>query len=350
MTQIDTTGVYMTSESDAQPLIPEEVAREITAGVVEGSSTLSLFRQLPRMSSRTYRMPVLDSLGGAAFATSVTSDASQGNTDMYSGDLSESNIDGVPAQKQTHQMEWANVYIVAEPLAIILPIAEDVLDDADYPIWDEIRPRIIEAFHQRIDQAVIWGQNRPTSWPIGIVPGALALGQKVEEGVNTENVDIADDLADVMAILEMKGYDPSGWIGAIEMKNRLRKLRDTNDALLFSPSLQAGVPSTLFGLPINFPKNNVFDATTALMICGDMDKAVYAIRNDITFKVFTEGVIQDSNGNIIMNLMQNDMVALRVTMRLGWAVPNPIHAMRPDRTAAYPFSVLTPASAGTTSP
>lgn len=335
-------GANMTTEDDAQPLIPEEVAREVISGIVEGSSTLSLFRQLPRMSSRTYRMPVLDSLGGAAFATTTTSDPAVGNTSKFSGDLDESNTSGVPTRKKTHQMEWANVYIVAEPLAIILPIAEDVLDDADYPIWDEVRPRIIEAFHQRIDDAVIWGNNRPTSWPVGIVPGAVGLGQSVTEGATVDNVDIADDIADTMAILEGLGYDPSGWIGAIGMKNRLRKLRDTNDALLFQPSMQAGTPSTLYGLPINFPKNNTFDDTTALMVCGDMDKAVYSIRNDISFKVFTEGVIQDSNGDIVMNLMQNDMVALRVTMRLGWAVPNPIHAMRANRLTTYPFSVLTP--------
>jgi len=333
-------GAHMTTELDAQPLIPEEVAREVIAGIVEGSSTLSLFRQLPRMSSKTYRMPVLDSLGGASFATTTTSDPAVGNTSPFSG--SNSPEEGVPTRKQTHQMEWANVYIVAEPLAIILPIAEDVLDDAEYPIWDEVRPRIIEAFHQRIDEAVIWGQNRPTSWPVGIVPGSIALNQDIEEGSVVDNVDIADDIADTMAILEGLGYDPSGFIGAIGMKNRLRKLRDTNDALLFNPSLQAGTPSTLYGLPINFPKNNTFDASEALMICGDMDKAVYSIRNDITFKVFTEGVIQDDNGDIVMNLMQNDMVALRVTMRLGWAVPNPIHAMRPNRLTSYPFSVLTP--------
>ena len=52
-------------------------------------------------------------------------------------------------------MEWTNVYIHAEPLAIILPIGEDVLEDSQYPIWDEIRPRIVEAFGIAIDNAVI---------------------------------------------------------------------------------------------------------------------------------------------------------------------------------------------------
>ncbi len=56
----------MTTERDAQPLIPEPVAKEIITGATEGSAALSLFRRLPDMTSRTFRMPVLDSLGAAS--------------------------------------------------------------------------------------------------------------------------------------------------------------------------------------------------------------------------------------------------------------------------------------------
>jgi len=59
------------------------------------------------------------------------------------------------------------------------------------------------------------------------------------------------------------------------------------------------------------------------------------------FDIFREGIISDSDGKVVANLMQNDMVALRVVMRLGWAVPNPIHAMGPNRSEKYPFAVMT---------
>ena len=44
--------------------------------------------------------------------------------------------------------------------------------------------------------------------------------------------------------------------------------------------------------------------------------------------------------------MQNDMVALRAVMRLGWEIPNPINAMVPDKTKRCPFAILTTAEAG----
>ncbi len=350
----------MTTEEDAQPLIPEQISNEILAGIVEDSAALSLFRRMPNMTSRTLKMPVLDSLGAAHFATgtknddvtaiyaAITANPNATTDEVYSGNENpfvgkgELDLSGVPEMKLTHQMKWDNVWITAEPLAIILPIGEDVLEDSAYPIWEEVKPRIIEAFNAQIDRAIIWGQGRPTTWPMGIVPGCAAKGTMLREGDNVDNVDVAHDISDLMFKIEEKGYNPSGFMGAIGFKNQLRKLRDLNDALLFQPSLQAGTPDTLYGLPINFPKNNVFNSNIAKLIVGDMDQAVYSIRQDIRFKVFTEGVVQDTAGNIIFNLMQNDMVALRVTMRLGWAIPNPIHALRGTRSDAYPFATLLP--------
>ena len=57
-------------------------------------------------------------------------------------------------------------------------------------------------------------------------------------------------------------------------------------------------------------------------------------------KIFTEGVVQDpSTGEIVYNLMQNDMVALRAVMRLGWEIPNPINGIESDKTKRCPFAI-----------
>ena len=64
-----------------------------------------------------------------------------------------------------------------------------------------------------------------------------------------------------------------------------------------------------------------------------------------TTKVLTEAVIQDpSSGEILYNLAQDDMVALRVTMRLGWEIPNPINALEEDASVRFPFSAILPGS------
>ena len=92
-----------------------------------------------------------------------------------------------------------------------------------------------------------------------------------------------------------------------------------------------------------FPNNGTFDKTKAQIITGDFSQLVYAMRQDITFKLFTEGVVQNTDGTIAYNLMQNDMVALRAVMRLGWEIPNPVNSQQKDKAKRCPFAVLAPA-------
>ena len=81
------------------------------------------------------------------------------------------------------------------------------------------------------------------------------------------------------------------------------------------------------------------------MIMGDFSQLVYAIRQDITFKILTEATIVDpSTKEVVYSLAQQDMVALRAVMRLGWEIPNPINAFQPDETKRAPFAVYAPAA------
>ena len=343
--------VHATTEFDAWPLIPEEVSNGIIDGVTESSASLAMFDRLPNMSRRVQRMPVLATLGNAGFVCDTTSDDLNLGADQQIDDEAMLQMKGqpygtgnpgvvpnedIPPLKPTHQMKWENVFIVAEPIAIILPVPDDVLDDSEYDLWAAMRPRIIEAFHQRIDHAILWGQNRPVTWPTGVVPTALSRGQVVAEGAG---VDIGEDISTLMGILEQQAYDPTGFMAAPSVKATLRNLRDTNGMPIFVPGMQKA-PDSIWGLPMAYIKNNTFRTNVGRLVAGKMDEAKYAIRSDMSWKLFTEGVISDENGRVIANLMQQDMKAMRVVMRLGWAVPNPIHKLRPDRDG-YPFAVLT---------
>jgi len=57
-------------------------------------------------------------------------------------------------------------------------------------------------------------------------------------------------------------------------------------------AMQSGTNYSLDGSSMYFPNNGVFDKNKALMISGDFSQLVYAMRQDITFKLFTEGVVQ----------------------------------------------------------
>lgn len=317
------------ARTDADSLMPEVVSREIIQGVPAQSLVLSRFRRLPNMPRAITRMPVLSTLPTAYFV----------------GEVTRPQTTAVENLKQTANAAWGDKYLNAEEIAVIVPVPESVIDDADYPIWDEVKPWIAAAFGAVIDGAVLFGTNAPTAWPDDIVTDATAAGNVVALGTGT---DIYDDIMGedgVLAKVEACGFGVTGHMAAMSMKSKLRGLRSTTEKLpIFVRSMQEGVQYELDGSPMVFSENGAWDATAALMISGAFAQGVYAMRSDLTFKVLTEAVIQDpTSGSIIYNLAQQDMVALRCTMRLAWNVPNPINMLQPTEASRYPFAILTPA-------
>ena len=113
---------------------------------------------------------------------------------------------------------------------------------------------------------------------------------------------------------------------------------------MYVPSLAQGTPSTLYGYPLNEVMNGAWDAEKAVMLAADWSKFIVGIRQDMTYQIFDQGVISDSTGKVIVNLMQQDMKALRVVMRVGFAVANPMTRVA-DNGDQYPAGFITPAAA-----
>lgn len=309
------------TRAGATALIPEAVSREIIQSVPEQSAVMRFARRLPNMTSAQLRMPVLSGLITAGF------------------------VDGDTGLKPTSNLLWENKYINAAELACIVPIPEKVLDDVAYDVWGEVRPRIIEAMGKAFDQAVLYGTNAPADWPDGIVPDAVASGQGVTLGANG---DLYDDIMGedgVIAKVEEDGFMVTGHIAALTLRAKLRGLRDLQGQPLFMRTMQAATDYELDGVPVAFPRNGAVDPDEALLVSGDFSQLVYSIRQDVTYKLLTESVIMDANKAIVYNLPQQDMVALRVVMRLGWQVPNPLNNINTDGGTRYPFAVLLPAGA-----
>ena len=300
----------------AASLKPEENAREIIQGVVTQSAVLQRGRKLPNMSSKTYKMPVLDMLPIAYF------------------------VNGDTGAKKTTKQAWDKKFITAEEIAVIVPIPEAVLDDSDYDIWGEVKPRVIEAFGKVIDGAVLFDLDKPSTWRDGVVTTATKAGSVVTLATGDDLYDKIMAEEGIIAKIEESGYFVNGHMADISMRAKLRGLKDTTGNPIFKSDMQNGTTYSLDGSPMNFPNNGAFDKSKALMISGDFSQLVYAIRQDITFKLFTEGVVQNTDGSIAYNLMQNDMVALRAVMRLGWEIPNPINSMKTDKTKRCPFAIL----------
>ena len=297
------------ARTDVDSLIETQVANEIFEGVVKDSKALSMFRRLPNMTSDKTKLRVLDSLPVAYFVDESTNNG----------------------RKNTTKMAWDKKFINAAELAVIVPIKENVLNDTSIDIWSEVRPRIVEAFAKKIDNAMFFGVDKPTDWRAGLVPSVIAAGAEVDE---TEN-GLYSDINDVMTKVEESGYDVNAILGGVGLKGKFRMMTDTTGQPLNTTEIGS--------VRREFMDNGVWDKTTSTLIAGDFSQAVYAIRQDVTYKILDQAVIQDpTDGSILYNLAQDDMVALRVVMRLGWEIPNPVNALN-ETDARFPFASLKPA-------
>ena len=308
----------------AEALIQEQLINTIQQEAPKQSTFMALARKLPNMTSKQTRMPVLDMLPMAYW------------------------VNGDTGYKQTSEQAWDNVYLTAEELAVIVPIPEAVISDASFDIRGEIQPRIVEAIGQRVDSATIFGVNRPAAWPADIITRARQAGNNVAPGSTPDYFNLIMGDGGLIAKVEQSGRMVTGAVSSMGMRAKLRGLRASDGQPIFKSDMQGSTQYALDGAPMYFPQNGSFDSSVAQLIVGDWSQAVYSIRQDITVKILDQGVIQNpTTKEIAYNLAQQDMIALRVVFRMGWAMPNPATRMDGDRITC-PFAYLAPATEATT--
>lgn len=305
----------------AEALIREQVVATIFQDAPKNSTVMQLGRKLPNMTSKQTRVPVLSMLPLAYW------------------------VNGDTGFKQTSRQAWENVYLTAAELAVIVPIPEAVIADSDFDILGEVTPRVNEAVGQRVDQAILFGVNRPSEWQNDIITAARQAGNNVPGGITYDTLMGENGL---LSKVENCGYAVDGVVAAMTAKASLRGIKDENGHPLYTKDMQGATPYALDGAPMFFPENGSFDTSVARMVAGNFKQLVYSIRQDIDVKLLDQAVIQDpATKEIVFNLAQQDMIALRVTFRMGWALPNPATRMN-DARANVPFAYIEAATAYTT--
>lgn len=302
------------TRSEAQALIPEQVTNDLLQGVRAESAALSMFRAIP-MSTNQTRMPVLAALPTAYF------------------------VNGDTGLKQTTETNWANKYLNVEEVAAIVPIPESVLDDTSFDVWGSIRPLLEQAIGRAVDAAIFFGVNKPASWPGDIAAGAVAAGNTRTRGAATQaQGGIAEDFNQLFATVEADGFDVNGVVASRIYRSRLRGARDTTGQAL--ADLTGGNVS---GVPLRFAMAGLWPAPAVgvtELVAGDFQQGIIGTRQDFTYKILDQAVIQDNTGAIIFNLAQQDMVALRVVFRCAFQLANTINYDQPTEASRYPFAVM----------
>ena len=305
------------SRADAAALIPEEVSRQIIQEMPKQSLALQLFNTVS-MSRAQVRQPVLSALATAYWV--------------------------VPADtglKQTTEVNWANVFLNAEELAAIVPIPETVLDDSGFDIWGAVRPQVASAIGRALDAAVFFSTNKPASWGEGLAPAAVAAGNTFTQPVTADPGGLASDLIKTFTKVWEDGYSVNFAVAPPAMQSAAMNSRDTTGRSLDDFNFTEGGASVR-GVPIYYGLGGLWPAGANAVnaVVGDRNKVVIGIRQDITYKILDQAVIQDGAGAIQFNLAQQDMVALRVVARYAYVTPNPITVDNTNNTTRFPIAAM----------
>lgn len=305
--------------TNSSVVLPVEYGREVIRGVLGRSKALELGRRLPDMVGKTYKLNVFSNLPVSGWVKNQLTP------------------DGAPDEiknKPVSQLAWTGVDLSAEEIAVIIPIAINTIKDLAN--WIDILPYVSEqvegAFQEVIDATAFFGLNSPYANFSGILAGATNAGAVVEWD-GEAGLSFYNAINDAMEYVETSGYVPTAILGGPSLNSAFRK---TITAL----GVLAGDQGEIGALPRHVDLTGGFNQSSAFAIVGDFRYFVYAFREEMEARVLEEATIVDpTTGNTLYNLAQQDMIAVRFTMRLGMALPNPVNRVN-STDKRYPFAVI----------
>jgi HK97 family phage major capsid protein len=295
------------SRTDVATLIQEAYANDFLKWAAQSSAVLRAF-PTRNLGTKVTHEPVLATKPHAKWVQeSATSSA------------------GV---KPTGKVTWADKTLVAEELAVIVPVHENAIADATTDLLMEITKAGGEAIAMALDSAVIFGHNKPATWTsAALLPSAVTAGGGNHQIVSATPgaTDLAGSLLKAAEALSDK-YDPTTLLTRKGMRYRMANLRSSQGEPIFLQSMSDDPSATdsIYGLNVYYATGTVaddaagdvlvWDPALCEALVVDRSRVVIGVRQDIQVKFLDQATV----GGI--NLAERDMVALRFKARFAYVL------------------------------
>lgn len=276
------------NRSDVSTLIEDAYSQVLLESAAAGSQALQAFPTV-NLGTKTTNLPMLAALPQAGWVTEDVGDAS--------------------GTKPTSEVRWKNVTMVAEEIAVIVPVHENVLDDATTDILTEITTLAGQAIGQKLDQAVFWGYGKPASWTSSALYTAASNASQTQ--TITAGAANADDVVGAVTqcakTLSGEGLMPDSLCANLTFRYDVVNLRDANGLPIFRDEQFAGFNTS-------FSRNGTWDNSLATALVVDSSRVRIGVRQDIQVKYLDQATVNS------INLAEKDMVALRFKARYGYVL------------------------------
>lgn len=229
---------------------------------------------------------------------------------------------GEGAKKKSTQPKFAIVTQTLKKLAAIVPMTEEILEDSAIDLTALIGKLLGEAVAKEEDLQFFAGTGSP--WTGILNNGDVNIVLQASGDVYQLD---ADDL------LDMQDETPAGALpGSKYYLNRktlsiIRKLKDTTGQYIFQ-SPKDGLPGTIWDYPYvlseAFPAPADVSEGDPYILFGNLaNSCVFGDKQQIRIKLLDQATITDTDDETVINLAEQDMVALRMVERVGYVLALP---------------------------
>lgn len=211
---------------------------------------------------------------------------------------------------QTSKAEWLQIEMEAKKVAVILVASREMLQYSMSRFFEEMKPKIAEAFHRKFDEAAILNVDNPFTQ--SIEQSVIAADTVLEEPITGEAI------INLEGLVEDNDFEPNAFISKRQNRTALRAVVDGEGNL--AEKLYDRKSNELDGLPVvdlksdEFPKGHIYT--------GDFDQIRYGIPFNISYKISEDAQLSTvvaSDGEPV-NLYEQELIALRATMDIGFMV------------------------------
>lgn len=299
-------------------ILPVVDAARVINGTVRESAALSTFTQVPTTTKDSV-VPVLNR------------------------DVEASWVSGDTGRKSVDTPQWTGQSLVAEDLAVLVPVPDNLIADQSFSLTDAMMPLFARAMARGIDRAALFGVNKPAGWESpSLLEAAAEVGNTVETGT-----DPAEDLLSAAELPSIQGYSVDRAIVRPGWQFAAARVR-THDLVANPAGAADPFPLTLAGLPL-YLNPPAFDASAAAAFVIDSSCCLIGLRQDIAVTEHPDGVIADEDGKVLLSAAQQDVTIFRVVMRVGYLLAKPPTDAGLPAAERAPVAAVVPASGNSVS-
>lgn len=231
------------------------------------------------------------------------------------------------------------VSLTGKTVGVLVPVSKKLLRNATVGTVDMINRLAAEAIAKLEDQWALLGLGATE----GIFQGSNVTGVTMGSGDTTYAKADAEDLLDVINILDEAAFDGNTrWVMSLSVLNVFRKLRNAVGAdkqgFLFGGFGEA-TPATLWDIPYSLssvmPKTADSPQTGKKFIAlTNFNYLIHGDAQQYQMEVSDQATVTDTNGSTLINLWEQEMVAVKVVGEIDIQVAEQAKAHAWLKTAA----------------